>query len=40
VIVDTRDRAHAEEVLALIRRHGFPAEELLDTSPTGEGRQP
>ncbi len=33
VIVDTRDRAHAEDVLALIRRHGFPAEELLDTSP-------
>ncbi len=34
VIVDTRDRAHAEEVLALVRSHGFPAEELLDTSPT------
>jgi threonine dehydratase len=33
VIVDTRDRAHADEVLALIREHGFPAEELLDTSP-------
>jgi threonine dehydratase len=33
VIVDTRDRSHAAEVLALIRRHGFPAEELLDTSP-------
>ena len=33
VIVDTRDRAHADEVLALIRRHGFPAQELLDTSP-------
>jgi threonine dehydratase len=35
VIVDTRDRAHANEVLALIRRHGFPAEELLDTAPSG-----
>lgn len=34
VIVDTRDRAHAEQVLALIRRHGFPAEELLDTAPS------
>src|SRR2546429_570889 len=33
VIVDTRDRTHADEVLALIRRHGFPAEELLDTVP-------
>jgi threonine dehydratase len=33
VIVDTRDRTHAEEVLALIRRHGFPAEEILDTVP-------
>jgi threonine dehydratase len=35
VIVDTRDRAHANEVLALIKRHGFPAEELLDTAPSG-----
>jgi threonine dehydratase len=34
VIVDTRDRAHAEAVLALIRGKGFPAEELLDTSPS------
>jgi hypothetical protein len=33
VIVDTRDRAHAEHVLALIRRHGFPAEEILETAP-------
>jgi threonine dehydratase len=33
VIVDTRDRAHANDVLALIKRHGFPAEELLDTKP-------
>jgi len=33
VIVDTRDRAHAEDILALIRRGGFPAEELLDTAP-------
>jgi threonine dehydratase len=33
VIVDTRDRAHADEILALVRGRGFPAEELLDTSP-------
>ena len=33
VIVDTRDRSHAESVLALIRGHGFPAEEILDTAP-------
>jgi len=35
VIVDTRDRAHAEAILALIRGRGFPAEELLDTAPRG-----
>jgi threonine dehydratase len=29
VIVDTRDRAHAESVLQLVRDAGFPAEELL-----------
>jgi threonine dehydratase len=33
VIVDTRDRAHAQAILGLIRRSGFPAEELLDTAP-------
>jgi threonine dehydratase len=33
VIVDTRDRAHAEAILAQIRGRGFPAEELLDTAP-------
>jgi threonine dehydratase len=33
VIVDTRDRAHADAVLALVRGHGFPADELLDTAP-------
>ncbi len=33
VIVDTRDRAHADAVLALIRSRGFPADELLDTAP-------
>lgn len=33
VIVDTRDRAHASEVLGLVRDQGFPAEELLDTGP-------
>jgi len=29
VIVDTRDRAHAESVLELVQNAGFPAEELL-----------
>jgi threonine dehydratase len=33
VIVDTRDRAHADSVLALIRGHGFPAEELDTSAP-------
>jgi threonine dehydratase len=33
VIVDTRDRAHADAVLALIRGRGFPVDELLDTTP-------
>lgn len=33
VIVDTRDRAHADAVLALVRAHGFVADELLDTAP-------
>ncbi|HET7701283.1 MAG TPA: threonine ammonia-lyase [Candidatus Limnocylindria bacterium] len=33
VIVDTRDRAHAESILTLIRGRGFPAEEILDTVP-------
>jgi threonine dehydratase len=33
VIVDTRDSAHADEVLALVRRSGFPAEQLLDIEP-------
>lgn len=35
VIVDTRDRAHAQSVLGLVRDAGFPAEELLDTGPQG-----
>lgn len=34
VIVDTRDREHAQAVLDLVRGQGFPAEELLDTSPS------
>jgi threonine dehydratase len=39
VIVDTRDRAHADQVLAFVRHGGFPAEELLDTTPRiGETR--
>jgi threonine dehydratase len=33
VIVDTRDAAHAQEVLALVRRRGFPAEQLIDAEP-------
>ena len=33
VIVDTRDRAHAEQILALVRARGFAADELLDTAP-------
>jgi len=33
VIVDTRDAAHAQEVLALVRRSGFPAEQLIDVQP-------
>lgn len=33
VIVDTRDRDHAQSVLALVRDAGFPAEELADTRP-------
>jgi threonine dehydratase len=33
VIVDTRDAAHAQEVLALVRRSGFPAEQLIDVRP-------
>ena len=33
VIVDTRDRAHAQQVLAMLRANGFVAEELLDTAP-------
>ncbi|HEY8807031.1 MAG TPA: threonine ammonia-lyase [Candidatus Limnocylindria bacterium] len=33
VIVDTRDAAHAQEVLALVRRSGFPAEQLIDARP-------
>jgi len=36
VIVDTRDRAHAEAVLALVRGAGFPADEILDTAPAQE----
>ncbi len=33
VIVDTRDAAHAQEVLDLVRRSGFPAEQLIDVQP-------
>ncbi|HZP97773.1 MAG TPA: threonine ammonia-lyase [Candidatus Limnocylindria bacterium] len=34
VIVDTRDRAHADAILALVRARGFAADELLDTTPS------
>ncbi|MSQ37922.1 MAG: threonine ammonia-lyase [Chloroflexi bacterium] len=34
VIVDTRDRDHALVVLAMVRSHGFAAEELIDTYPS------
>jgi threonine dehydratase len=34
VIVDTRDRAHADAVLNLLRTHGLAAEELFATAPT------
>ena len=34
VIVDTRDRAHALAVLALVRSRGFSGEELIDTYAT------
>jgi len=40
VIVDTRDRAHADAVLALVRGHGFPADEILDTEPSAEAVRP
>jgi threonine dehydratase len=33
LIVETRDRAHAEAVLQLIREHGYPAEESLSLAP-------
>ena len=37
VIVDTRDAAHAQDVLALVRRAGFPAEQLIDVQPDSAG---
>ena len=43
LIVETRDRPHAENVLTLIRRHGYPAEEALDMVPpehTANGQSP
>ena len=33
VIVDTRDRTHAHQVLEILRASGFVVEELLDTAP-------
>jgi threonine dehydratase len=36
VIVETRDAEHAQDVLALIRRSGFPAEQLIDVEPVRE----
>jgi threonine dehydratase len=37
LIVETRDRAHAESVLALIRRNGYPAEESIGLAPPDGG---
>ena len=37
VIVDTRDAAHAQDVLRLVRRAGFPAEQLIDVQPDSAG---
>ena len=34
VIVDTKDRVHAQQVLATLRTSGFAVEELLDTAPS------
>ena len=39
LIVETRDRAHAESVLLLIREHGYPAEEALDMVPPDRGER-
>jgi threonine dehydratase len=33
LILETRDRPHAEAVLDLIRRHGYPAEEVIADGP-------
>jgi threonine dehydratase len=33
LIVETRDRPHAEAVLELIRKHGYPAEESIGVAP-------
>ncbi len=33
LILETRDRRHAEAVLDLIRRHGYPAEEVIAAGP-------
>jgi threonine dehydratase len=33
LIVETRDRAHAESVLQRIREHGYPAEEAIGLAP-------
>ncbi|GAC1313301.1 MAG: threonine ammonia-lyase [Chloroflexota bacterium] len=40
LIVETRDRAHADTVLSLIREHGYPAEEALDMVPPDRGERP
>jgi threonine dehydratase len=39
LIVETRDRAHAEAVLQLIREHGYPAEESLSLVPPDVAHQ-
>lgn len=37
LIVETRDRPHAEAVLALIRQNGYPAEESIGLAPPDGG---
>ena len=37
LIVETRDRAHAESVMDLIRQNGYPAEESIGVAPPAGG---
>lgn len=40
LIVETRDRAHADSVLELVRQHGYPVEEALDMVPPDRAARP